>query len=90
VTIPTCQAQLCDGVADDRSRLCAEHRRALTLTTKIQDAVREYLNGNLRPHDALRPTAEGGDLTPCVGHAESRKVGGGSEMIHHDGKEKLP
>jgi len=30
------------------------------------------------------------DLTPCVGHAESRKVGGGSEMIHHDGKEKLP
>ena len=31
-----------------------------------------------------------GDLTPCVGHAESRKVGGGSEMIHHDGKEKLP
>lgn len=58
VTIPTCQAQLCDGVADDRSRLCAEHRRALTLTTKIQDAVREYLNGNLRPYDALRPTAE--------------------------------
>ena len=32
----------------------------------------------------------GWDLTPCVGHAESRKVGGGSEMIHHDGKEKLP
>ena len=41
-----------------------------------------------RRDSAADPNA--GDLTPCVGHAESRKVGGGSEMIHHDGKEKLP
>ena len=29
------------------------------------------------------------DLTPCVGHAQSRDVPGGSEMIQRDGKEKL-
>ncbi|MBU8813151.1 hypothetical protein KL953_30180, partial [Mycolicibacterium goodii] len=29
-------------------------------------------------------------LTPCVGHAESRKIGGESEMIDTDGKEELP
>ncbi|TLH80823.1 hypothetical protein, partial [Mycolicibacterium phocaicum] len=29
-------------------------------------------------------------LTPSVGHAESRKIGGGSEMIDTDGKEELP
>ena len=42
------------------------------------------------PTCAERLGPEEWDLTPCVGHAESRKVGGGSEMIHHDGKEKLP
>lgn len=29
------------------------------------------------------------DLTPCVGHAQSQDVLGGSEMIQRDGKEKL-
>ncbi|BCP29947.1 hypothetical protein MINTM026_09170 [Mycobacterium intracellulare] len=30
-----------------------------------------------------------GDLTPCVGHAQSQECSGGSEMIQRDGKEKL-
>ena len=30
-----------------------------------------------------------GALPPCVGHAQSRDVPGGSEMIQPDGKEKL-
>ena len=29
------------------------------------------------------------DLTPCVGHAQSQDVLGGSEMIQRDGEEKL-
>ena len=34
-------------------------------------------------------TARERDLTPCVGHVQSRDVPGGSEMIQRDGKEKL-
>ena len=30
-----------------------------------------------------------GDLTPCVGHAQSQECPGGSEMIQRDGKEEL-
>jgi len=30
------------------------------------------------------------DLTPCVGHAQSRECPGGSEMIQPDGKKELP
>ncbi|WP_244606288.1 type II toxin-antitoxin system RelE/ParE family toxin, partial [Mycobacterium attenuatum] len=57
----------------------------------------DTLEGSEHPNmKELRPRATKGGahirgaLTPCVGHAESRKIGGGSEMIHHDGKEKLP
>src|SRR6476661_7642654 len=32
----------------------------------------------------------GWDLTPCVGHAQSRECPGGSEMIQPDGKKELP
>jgi len=57
------------------------------------DRVARYLGGaegSLAADFFAAKPDHGRDLTPCVGHAESRKVGGGSEMIHHDGKEKLP
>lgn len=58
MTAPTCAAQACAGVADDGSGLCSAHRRSLTLTTKVQDAVREFLHGNLNPSAVIRPTPE--------------------------------
>lgn len=50
-TIPRCQAHGCDGIADDGTGLCAAHRRAVTLTVKVQDAVREFL------HDGIKATS---------------------------------
>jgi len=43
---------------------------------------------NVRPGD-WRRQIDDWDLTPCVGHAQSQDVPGGSEMIQRDGKEKL-
>ena len=40
--------------------------------------------------EAVGEGHRGGDLTPCVGHAQSQECAGGSEMIQPDGKEKLP
>mgnify|MGYP005812086769 CR=1 FL=1 len=45
--IPVCVAQFCGGVAD-HGGLCSAHRRALKLTTKVQDALLEFING-IRP-----------------------------------------
>ena len=43
MSTPTCCALACDSVADDKTGLCPDHRRALTLTVKMQDAVSEFL-----------------------------------------------
>lgn len=59
VTIPTCRAEYCAGVADHSSGLCAAHRRALTLSTTMQDTVTEFLHvqhgGTLQSSVALVP-----------------------------------
>ena len=49
----------------------------------------DRLRLNRPDFDAHLLSREGRALTPSVGHAESRKIGGGSEMIDTDGKEKL-
>lgn len=43
MTVPTCRAQGCDGIADTAG-LCPAHRRARTFTAKIQDATLEFLH----------------------------------------------
>lgn len=43
MTVPTCRAQGCDNVADVAD-LCAGHRRAMTFSTRLQDAVHEFLH----------------------------------------------
>ncbi|WP_156749154.1 hypothetical protein [Mycobacterium sp. 1165196.3] len=48
--MPMCGAQSCRGVAD-RGGLCVLHRRAFQLTTKVQDALLEFVNG-IRPLSA--------------------------------------
>lgn len=55
--VPLCQAPRCRGVADDRTHLCAGHRRAMTFTVKLQDSVREYLHGT-QLYSAFRPTQD--------------------------------
>jgi len=45
--MPVCGAQFCRGVAD-RGGLCILHRRGFKLTTKVQDALLEFVNG-IRP-----------------------------------------
>ena len=57
MTGPACRAEHCAGVADDGTGLCGAHRRSLTLTTKLQDAVREFLQGG-HCRDAIRPTPD--------------------------------
>lgn len=57
MTVPQCVARCCAGVADDGTGLCAAHRRSLTLSTKLQDAVREFLQGG-HWQDAIRPTPD--------------------------------
>ena len=46
-------------------------------------AENDELNYDDYTHDFM------GTLTPCVGHAQSWDVPGGSEMIQRDGKEEL-
>lgn len=67
-------------------------------SVKVLDQLRErirYLHYSLRTEQAYVHWVRafirfhGGDLPPCVGHAQSRDVPGGSEMIQRDGKEKL-
>lgn len=57
MTVPQCAAPCCAGVADDGTGLCAAHRRSLTLSTKLQDTVREFLQGG-HCRDAIRPTPD--------------------------------
>lgn len=57
MTVPRCAAPCCAGVADDGTGLCAAHRRSLTLSTKLQDTVREFLQGG-HCRDAIRPTPD--------------------------------
>lgn len=42
-TVPLCGAESCNGVAN-LAGLCDDHIRALRLTTKIQDALSEFLH----------------------------------------------
>lgn len=42
--ILTCEARACDNVATHIGGLCDAHRRALKLSTGIQDAVVEFFN----------------------------------------------
>lgn len=58
MTAPQCVAECCAGVPADRTGLCTAHRRSLTLSTKMQDAVREFLHGNLKAGNVIRPTTE--------------------------------
>ncbi|UXA12058.1 hypothetical protein KXD97_29755 [Mycobacterium sp. SMC-8] len=44
MTVPTCSALDCGGIADDRTGWCAAHRRALTFTAKLSDALSEFLH----------------------------------------------
>lgn len=57
MTAPTCQAGACAGVPSDDKGLCPAHRRALTLTVEIQDAVRKYVNG-AHWQDVVKPTTD--------------------------------
>lgn len=43
MTALACEASGCTGIVTTAGGMCADHRRALTLTTKIQDAVIEFL-----------------------------------------------
>lgn len=43
MTALACEAESCTGIVTTAGGLCADHRRALTLTTKLQDAVSEFL-----------------------------------------------
>lgn len=47
--ISRCGALGCHGIADDGLGLCGAHRAAVTLTVKVQDAVREFLHGSITP-----------------------------------------
>lgn len=58
MSVPQCQALDCGGVADDGKGLCAAHRRALTLTVKVQDAVREFLRGSANGPNAISLSEE--------------------------------
>lgn len=44
-TVPRCSAQGCDGLVDGHvgGRFCASHRRALTLTAAVTDALVSFL-----------------------------------------------
>ncbi len=88
---------------EDQERLAARvwptYSILFQITARDLIAVRaeEHMPLPTGPHDPL--TAElttmvqerlrSRDLTPCVGHAQSQDVLGGSEMIQRDGKEKL-
>lgn len=52
-----CQAGACAGVPTDDKGLCPAHRKALTLTIEIQDAVRRYMNGG-HWQDVIKPTTD--------------------------------
>lgn len=47
--IQRCASPGCEGIRDDRTELCAAHRRAIALTTEIQDAVRRFLHQGVVP-----------------------------------------
>lgn len=55
---PRCHAQDCTALAHHPSGMCAAHRRALILVTKVQDAVREFLHDNLTLTSSVEPTQE--------------------------------
>lgn len=56
--LPWCQAAQCRGISHDPSGLCPAHRRALTFTIKMQDSVREFLQGRHPPHSEIPHTSE--------------------------------
>lgn len=66
MTVPRCAAPCCAGVADDGKGLCAAHRRALTLSSKLQDAVGEYVNAGNRL-DAIKPTDDNAHIVGEAG-----------------------
>lgn len=47
MTSLTCRADGCDGITTDGTGWCPGHRRALTFTAKLTDAVREFLHKSL-------------------------------------------
>lgn len=63
-------------------------RRVLLTAYADTHAAIDAINVVDLDHYLLKPWDR--DLTPCVGHAQSQECAGGSEMIHPDGKEKLP
>lgn len=60
MTAPGCAAASCAGVPDDGKGFCPAHRRSLTLSTQMQDSVRDFLNGTPLhlPESAIPPTTE--------------------------------
>jgi len=70
----------------------AEFRRgAMTLDEHQHDMVDAITVDFDLPLGVIGPVRKDHpDLTPCVGHAQSRECSGGSEMIQPDGKKELP